>query len=268
MHASCGMSVSTSPELACALFSSLTQASKYLHTNFLRLGYSVDRAVKSGVVRWDGSSLAAIRFEQYFTKHADGHKSVENAVRRHFDELERDEDAGLRLLRYIHQLTSELGDLRDTGGFDELQRDGTQKFCVGDMLWHQQHGLVVVYGWEPQILPEAQDFKDPTTNTAQILADNRKFFASIERVDGNGDDACSSSAFYRVMTKEGVAHFSHEQLLSRPEPPPTRANFQPVRGTSFFFDGTDGRRYFPNPHLERRYPQDAATAVAALRGGA
>jgi hypothetical protein len=252
-----------------ALFAGLIQAGKYF--NQVRSGgCSVDRAVKSGVVRWDGSSLAAIRFEQYFNQYVIGHENVETAVQLHFDGLKEDEDAALKMLRYVNQLSGELEQLRDTGGFDELKRnDPSPLFSVGDILEHQTHGLVVVYGWEPEC--KAQSYADPTVNTSQLLVDNRLFFASIERDEASGTvmfDEEQDGPYYRVVTKAGIAHYCHEQLLGRRDPLPSKTSFEPVTGTTFFFEGSDGTRYLPNLHLLRRYPHDVPPSVAKAAANA
>jgi hypothetical protein len=249
-----------------ALCSSIIKAGNYLHKVHGQAGFTVERGVKSGVVRWDGSSLAAIRFEQYFDQHV-LNKNVDKMVR-------EDEDQALKTLRFIHQLTGELDRLRETGAFGELLRDKIAPlYRVGDILEHKIHGLVVVYGWDANIDIDAQSFVDPTKDSPQLLVDNRLFFASIERgTDKDGlfcsYDADEEDPYYRVMTTGGIAHYCHERLLEWRDPLPSKSNFEPVMGTTFFFEGSDGTRYFPNTHMQLRYPHDVPAAAVTSAVGA
>lgn len=209
---------------------------------------TVERAVKSGVVRWDSTSAAAIEFEQRVDHVLEGAREVvATAVRHHFVNSSLSESEGLGTLRYLNRLGTELGKLHETGGFSQQERCSGNKFYIGDIVTHVNHGTVAIYGWEHSC--KAQCHQDP--HESCLLVDNRYFFASIESGVGG-----PRQTHYRILTKEGTAHYCAQELLHPLPSRPTFDNFVPINGTSFFFDRCKGARYVPNQFVAKRYPDD------------
>ena len=226
-----------------ALFRSLLRAVRHAAQE----SCSIEAAVRSGVVRHDAASRAAIRLQ-----HQARTGALAGDVRAAFRADNHGLDDGFEALRDLSRLRAGTANLRESGAFGPMPpRPPSVFFCVGQPLEHEQWGHCLVYGWE------ARCGAIPLGSMPEGIVDNRLYFAGID------SGVSREQPFYRVLLADGTARFVAQERLRAVG---RRAGLQhPVRGSSFFFVSADASagRYLANTHLASRFPEDFELGLSA-----